>query len=889
MGGSSSKSKSPLLHQEDQSTTATDDTSQVTASTKLVSPKQSKQSIRQQERPLKKEKDNSKVSEMKSTSKTKITPIVSHITPIPDILLQFYNNTFPFPKESVLNTIFNKSVVEMQKGTERNKYNHSTAPAPSCSNNHCMVISECNDGGYSGGYCCDLCNGISSQGHCGGGMKRWFCQPCGADICFQCHPEDLSARPQCLHERCEGWKLDQCADCKANLGEARLKEEERQGEKAKEDDRINGQVVPHVNRIHNLGIRIDALLAFTYKHDCWDWPTWRVVRDIIVPTTRERGRCRYGELPEIKECFGPATVFMSHCWGSKFGDLVGASCHGACYDRIVWIDIFAVRQWPGNIADLDFRGVIGKCKALVVSTSPIKELKEFMSHTKDIDTFLSSDACKAAKSINPFFRLWCVVELTAAIILDVFVVVKGGMVEQDSTTNEYIYNTDCLGKLMDNLKNMIDVESSECAVIADKEREMKIVKETIGVEQVNKIVSGVVVGAILSIGENVYEIDAYVCGEPEAFRELDISLGSEYLEDDWILCGKMMKTACGGGRDAIVHELLVKWKGLPLEGHINQPTVDEKEWLKVLLTTCEVILDAAGGGHASVLKMLLKVDGMNINALFNDGRTALIHASISGFIAVVKILLDEDEINVNISDELYGATPLLAACQNNHVDVVKLLLAVENIDVNKPMNDSNTPLYYACQDDHINVVKLLLNVENIHLTGALQIAIDNNHTEIIQLLTDAGAKMGRVRHPMHGLLGSVMPGSDGPLPFCQKNRESNVEVENTITALLDGKITEEQTLQGEDFAKNHPNLVALFQSYMPSFQRGNADQIGLHTKKKCANGHGLIRFETTHNGFACDLCTAKNEQRQSISVSSIMYGCNECDYDICTSCVNINM
>ena len=272
------------------------------------------------------------------------------------------------------------------------------------------------------------------------------------DILRNKHYRQTRESAFCLHQNVRPWEIGwnpmtgwktrdrwTCDDCEKDLTKENYETElQHFNAVRKVDNQLDKE--QHAAFLHEKGMHIDALIEFAYQHECWMWPTWRVVRDIIVPTTRERGRCRYGELPEIKECFGPATVFMSHCWGSKFGDLVGASCHGACYDRIVWIDIFAVRQWPGNIADLDFRGVIGKCKALVVSTSPIKELKEFMSHTKDIDTFLSSDACKAAKSINPFFRLWCVVELTAAIILDVFVVVKGGMVEQDSTTNEYIYN-----------------------------------------------------------------------------------------------------------------------------------------------------------------------------------------------------------------------------------------------------------------------------------------------------------------------------------------------------------------------------------------------------------------------------------------------------------------
>ena len=60
-----------------------------------------------------------------------------------------------------------------------------------------------------------------------------------------------------------------------------------------------------------------------YKHDCWNWPTYKVMRDIILPATRDT-RCRYADLPDLSDCFGPATVFMSHCWGAKFGDLIGA-------------------------------------------------------------------------------------------------------------------------------------------------------------------------------------------------------------------------------------------------------------------------------------------------------------------------------------------------------------------------------------------------------------------------------------------------------------------------------------------------------------------------------------------------------------------------------------
>ena len=62
---------------------------------------------------------------------------------------------------------------------------------------------------------------------------------------------------------------------------------------------------------------------------------------------------------------------------------------------------------------------------------------------------------------------------------------------------------------MNNLKHMIDVDASECAVITDYEREIKIVRNLEGGSKgVNALVAGVVAGAFQSISCNILEIDA---------------------------------------------------------------------------------------------------------------------------------------------------------------------------------------------------------------------------------------------------------------------------------------------------------------------------------------------------------------------------------------------
>lgn len=47
------------------------------------------------------------------------------------------------------------------------------------------------------------------------------------------------------------------------------------------------------------------------------------------------------------------------------------------------------------------------------------------------------------------------------------------------------------------------------------------------------------------------------------------------------------------------------------------------------------------------------------------------------------------------------------------------------------------------------------------------------------------------------------------------------------------------------------------------------------TKDNCKGRHGLVRFLTTHNSFCCDIC------RCYLPVGSPMWGCRECDWDVC--------
>ena len=80
-------------------------------------------------------------------------------------------------------------------------------------------------------------------------------------------------------------------------------------------------------------------------------------------------------------------------------------------DRFVWIDIMSVRQWPGNVSDLNFREIIPLCKALVVAAAPIKGvITDKWMDWEEHEVYLSSADYSAAKKSLPFARLWCIGE-----------------------------------------------------------------------------------------------------------------------------------------------------------------------------------------------------------------------------------------------------------------------------------------------------------------------------------------------------------------------------------------------------------------------------------------------------------------------------------------------
>lgn len=93
------------------------------------------------------------------------------------------------------------------------------------------------------------------------------------------------------------------------------------------------------------------------------------------------------------------------------------------------------------------------------------------------------------------------------------------------------------------------------------------------------------------------------------------------------------------------------------------------------------LFEAVRRGDAAAVTALLD-KGANVNTKYRYGMTLLFKAAERGHVEVTRVLLARG-IDVTVKDSFYGATALSWALQNEHNDVVKLILAKDPASVDE--------------------------------------------------------------------------------------------------------------------------------------------------------------------------------------------------------------
>ncbi|KAM4747543.1 cortactin-binding protein 2 [Rhinophrynus dorsalis] len=145
---------------------------------------------------------------------------------------------------------------------------------------------------------------------------------------------------------------------------------------------------------------------------------------------------------------------------------------------------------------------------------------------------------------------------------------------------------------------------------------------------------------------------------------------------------------------------------------------------------------AAAQGNVTLLSMLLKEEGLDINTLCKDGHSALYSAAANGHTDCIELLLMSGaQVDAAVFN---GFTALCTAATQGHSKCAELLIA-HNADINYA-DGGQTPLSLACKNGNCEIVKLLLeagadrSITTKDGWTPIHVAVDSGNTDCLNLV-----------------------------------------------------------------------------------------------------------------------------------------------------------
>lgn len=160
---------------------------------------------------------------------------------------------------------------------------------------------------------------------------------------------------------------------------------------------------------------------------------------------------------------------------------------------------------------------------------------------------------------------------------------------------------------------------------------------------------------------------------------------------------------------------------------------------------------AAQGGHTSIILALLKIPNIDVNAADNVGETPLADAVRGLHFECVRVLLDDERVNVNASVTLgkLGKTTVLGLClilKNTSSQILDALLSHPRIQLVSVVDAEtmNNEMHLASIGDHSNAVRVFrsdtsvdINAKNETGSTALLLACKAGNCEVVKVLLES--------------------------------------------------------------------------------------------------------------------------------------------------------
>ena len=152
--------------------------------------------------------------------------------------------------------------------------------------------------------------------------------------------------------------------------------------------------------------------------------------------------------------------------------------------------------------------------------------------------------------------------------------------------------------------------------------------------------------------------------------------------------------------------------------------------------------------NVNMVKKLLttQIDVNYQNESFDLKYTSLHKACYYNYLDIIKLLLKDNRIDVNRKDA-QGSTAYHNIFYNFAIDTALLLFNDDRVDLNMQNYNGDTPLHVACYYNNINVVKIILlfyleykyvnlNIKNNYGKTAKDIAKTYNYIDIVKCIEE---------------------------------------------------------------------------------------------------------------------------------------------------------
>ena len=115
----------------------------------------------------------------------------------------------------------------------------------------------------------------------------------------------------------------------------------------------------------------------------------------------------------------------------------------------------------------------------------------------------------------------------------------------------------------------------------------------------------------------------------------------------------------------------------------------------------------------NIVRLLLARNDIDINGNRFPFWSPLHHSASSGYLEMVELLLSQDNVDVNGTNQYSSETPLHEAAFYGHLEIVEMLLRHKSIDYHSRNRHGALPLHVAAAKGHWKIVRVLLSEENL--------------------------------------------------------------------------------------------------------------------------------------------------------------------------------